>query len=251
MNRYGKIFELEVGNTKIFFIDGEKKILIDTGLMALPDEVIDFFEKTGMKIDRDRKEMLRSGAYASIVNYLNGNSVKPEMIVCTHCHLDHAGNLNSLRSLYDVPVAVHALDKPIVEGRDRLPSPSFIPAHLLKFFEYEPCPVDLSLEDGDLIARDLRVIHTPGHTPGNICLLYQDEVLIAGDSLSGRNEEAPETASNDLNPPSPAVSIDHKEALDSLRKLLSFEFDSILPSHGTSIRMDGKELLKKMIWSLP
>jgi glyoxylase-like metal-dependent hydrolase (beta-lactamase superfamily II) len=248
MKRYGDVYELELGNTKVFLIDGRKKILVDTGLMALPQEVIEFFEKSGMKMgDESRKEVLRKGSYPFVIDFLHERGVWPEVIVCTHCHMDHVGNLSKLKNAYHVLVALHTLDIPIVEGKEKLPTPSFIPPHLLKFFEFEHCAVDHALEDGEFIGEDLRVVHIPGHTRGNIALLYQDEVLIPGDSISGKNELNPETGPNDLNPPSPMASLNHKEALESLKKLLIYNFDIILPSHGKSIEKDGKERLKRVI----
>jgi glyoxylase-like metal-dependent hydrolase (beta-lactamase superfamily II) len=251
MNRYGEVYELELGNTKVFLIDGKRKILVDTGLMSLPQEVIDFFEKSGMKMgDEKHKEVLRRGSYPYIVDFLNEKGITPEIIVCTHCHLDHVGNLAKLRNYYHLRVALHQLDIPIVEGREKLPTPSFVPSHLLKFFECEPCIVDQPLDDGVHILKDLKVIHLPGHTKGNIALLYQDEILIAGDCVSGRNELNPEMAPNDLNPPSPMASLDHKKALESLKKLLVYNFKIILPSHGKSIKEDGKERFTKMVEDL-
>jgi glyoxylase-like metal-dependent hydrolase (beta-lactamase superfamily II) len=251
MNRYGDVYELELGNTKIFLIDGKRKILVDTGLMPLPQEVVDFFEKSGMKMgDERQKEMLREGAYPSIVNFLNEKGITPEIIICTHCHLDHVGNLSRLKNYYKMQVALHQLDIPIVEGKEKLPIPSFIPSHLLKFFECEPCTVDQPLDDGVQISKDLKVIHIPGHTKGNIALLYRDEILIAGDCMSGKNELNPEIAPNDLNPPSPMASLDHKKALESLRKLLAYNFRTILPSHGSSIREDGRKRFIKMVEGL-
>ncbi|MCX5886875.1 MAG: MBL fold metallo-hydrolase [Proteobacteria bacterium] len=248
MNRYGDVYELELGNTKVFLINGGKKILVDTGLIPLSQEVIDFFEKNGMKMGDDKeKEVFRKGSYPYIVDFLNDQGIKLEMIVCTHCHLDHVGSLSRLKSFYHVPVALHTLDIPIVEGREKLPTPSFVPPHLLKFFEFEPCTVDHALEDGECIAGDLRVIHIPGHTRGNIALLYRDEVLISGDSLSGKNELNPEIAPDDLNPPSPMASLNHKEALESLKRLLAYSFKIILPSHGKSVTEDGKERLRRVI----
>jgi len=248
MNRYGDVYELELGNTKVFFIDGRKKILVDTGLMALPQEVIDFFEKSGIKMgDETKKEVLRKGSYPFIIDFLNEKGISPEVIICTHCHMDHVGNLSKLKTEYHVPVALHALDIPVVEGKEKLPTPSFIPSHLLKFFEFEHCRVDHALEDGQFIGEDLRVIHIPGHTRGNIALLYQDEVLIPGDSISGKNELNPEMAPNDLNPPSPMASLDHKKAWESLKRLLGYDFKIILPSHGKSIEKDGKKRLREVL----
>ena len=87
---------------------------------------------------------------------------QPKYILMTHDHFDHIGGLVELRSALEVPVAAHLADA------NDLP--------------LEP---DLLLNDGDEIfigANKLRVLHTPGHTPGSLCFLT-DKYLIAGDTL--------------------------------------------------------------------
>jgi len=87
---------------------------------------------------------------------------QPKYILMTHDHFDHIGGLVELRSALEVPVAAHPADA------NDLP--------------LEP---DLLLNDGDEIligAIKLRVLHTPGHTPGGLCFLT-DKYLIAGDTL--------------------------------------------------------------------
>ncbi|MFP5351701.1 MAG: MBL fold metallo-hydrolase [Actinomycetota bacterium] len=81
-------------------------------------------------------------------------------IVQTHGHMDHVQALPELKEKLGVPVMAHP-------GEDY------------------PVEVDRELSDGDTIAfgkRSVRVIHTPGHTPGGICL-FTDGHLISGDTL--------------------------------------------------------------------
>ncbi|ADC89852.1 beta-lactamase domain protein [Thermocrinis albus DSM 14484] len=107
--------------------------------------------------------------------------LKPVGIVATHGHIDHVGQVKTLKELLDVPFYMHPLDiplsnDPIWPGFDKQ-----IGAQL-------PCPPpDVYLEDGMRIKlgkKTLRVLHTPGHTPGLCCLYAEEEgVLIAGDLL--------------------------------------------------------------------
>ncbi|MCS6998895.1 MAG: MBL fold metallo-hydrolase [Aquificaceae bacterium] len=102
-------------------------------------------------------------------------------VVATHGHIDHVGQVGGLKELFDVPFYMHPADKfllkdPLWPGFERQIGARF------------PCPQpDIELQDGMDIKfgeTELRVIHTPGHTPG-LCCLYseKDKVLIAGDLL--------------------------------------------------------------------
>ncbi|MEJ7620169.1 MAG: MBL fold metallo-hydrolase [Aquificaceae bacterium] len=102
-------------------------------------------------------------------------------IVATHGHIDHVGQVKTLKERFNVPFYMHPADTllindPIWHGFEKQ-----IGANL-------PCPEpDIELKDqmeiklGD---TTLRIIHTPGHTPG-LCCLYEEKskTLIAGDLL--------------------------------------------------------------------
>jgi hydroxyacylglutathione hydrolase len=86
----------------------------------------------------------------------------PKRIVITHGHMDHIPAVVDLQKALNVPVAAHPADA-----------------------EALPIEPDIMLHDGDTIplgAVKLQVLHTPGHTPGSVCLLT-DGFLIAGDTL--------------------------------------------------------------------
>ena len=95
-----------------------------------------------------------------IMDRLQGTS--PRFILLTHNHMDHLGAFAGLRSALKVPVAAHPLDAA------RLPSPP-----------------EVLLNDGDSVPFgniELKVLHTPGHTPGSLCFLT-GKYLFSGDTI--------------------------------------------------------------------
>jgi hydroxyacylglutathione hydrolase len=102
-----------------------------------------------------------------------------EGLVHTHTHLDHVGATRRLAEELQAPVLIH---------RDDLPLYKILPEQRMMFGLPEgeaPRPVDRFLEDEEVIEVGdlrLRVIHTPGHTHGSICLESGDR-LFSGDTL--------------------------------------------------------------------
>jgi glyoxylase-like metal-dependent hydrolase (beta-lactamase superfamily II) len=110
-------------------------------------------------------------------------------ILLTHMHRDHAGGTAEMASLTGAPVAAHAddarygpagrapeLDHTLLLGRlfDRRPA------------KYKPFEVGKQLRNGEVLEAGggLRVIHTPGHSPGHISLLHEPtRLLITGDAI--------------------------------------------------------------------
>lgn len=111
-----------------------------------------------------------------------GQRQRVRLIVNTHGHIDHTAAVADLRAaLGPVPVLMHPADIEVVEGNG---------PDGLRFLgrEYLPVLPDRLLHEGDEVrwgACALRVIETPGHSPGGICLLGHG-LLLSGDTLFRR-----------------------------------------------------------------
>lgn len=106
----------------------------------------------------------------------NGGGPKVTGIVNTHGHADHIGANARIKKEFSCPVYVHRLDAPL------LVSPAQNLSASLYFEEIKSPAADVLVEEGDVLPNNLKVIHTPGHTPGSICLVG-DSFVLSGDTL--------------------------------------------------------------------
>ncbi|MBE0475802.1 MAG: MBL fold metallo-hydrolase [Coriobacteriia bacterium] len=119
-----------------------------------------------------------AGGAPDLLEAIDGRPVA--VVVLTHSHFDHLGAAEAVCSSTGAPLAIHAEDAPYVTDAGGTG------ALLFGFAHTAPAPQRL-LDDGDAIEAGkllLRVLHTPGHTSGGICLLAQGESrLFSGDTL--------------------------------------------------------------------
>jgi hydroxyacylglutathione hydrolase len=116
--------------------------------------------------------------HEKIVAAIADLELKPAIVLNTHGHVDHIGANSDILEKYGVPLAMHKADAGMIHVSD------MIELSLLLGARDSP-PPDRLLADGDEVAVgrfSLRILHTPGHTPGSIGFLH-DGVLFSGDTL--------------------------------------------------------------------
>ena len=188
------------------------------------------------------------GVIGAGLKALGSSLDKVRVVVLTHYHPDHVGGLGRLVETTSAKVAVHRLEAGIVSGKEPAPSPhrnpviAAIARLFLAPFKGTPVKVDYLLEDGDRlpVAEEVRVVHTPGHTAGSICLhLAARKVLIVGDALRYLFRR--------LGPPASSVTENPRQAAESLRKLLPLDFDVICFGHHPPLQEDARDSLRKLL----
>lgn len=112
-----------------------------------------------------------------------------QRIILTHAHPDHAGGAAELAARTGAPVAVHEGDAGFVETGSPPPRDTSLAARIFARVadgRFPPVPVGERLTDGQLldVAGGVRVVATPGHSPGHVSLLHEPtRTLITGDAI--------------------------------------------------------------------
>lgn len=162
------------------------------------------------------------GEAERILKAVAERQLKVRYIINTHGHIDHVGANGRVKEATGAQILIHAADAPYLLDERR---------NLLLYLPEARgslAPADRTLEEGEVISLGttvrLTVLHTPGHTPGGICLVG-DGLIFTGDTLF-----AGSIGRTDL----PGGS--YAELLRSIReKLLVYPDETIIyPGHGPS-----------------
>ncbi len=140
----------------------------------------------------------------------------------------------------------HEVEAPFIDGSQQ---PRFARPEVLErapefrpvVESLQPTPIDQTLTDGERLdlAGGMRVISTPGHTPGHLCLyLERSRTLIAGDALLAHRGR--------LHGPSPDFTMDLPTAHESVRKLAELNVGAIVCYHGGVVDDDANGQLRRL-----
>ncbi|WEG13015.1 MBL fold metallo-hydrolase [Pullulanibacillus sp. KACC 23026] len=184
-----------------------------------------------------------------------------KQIVLTHQDIDHIGSLTELLKASEgkVQVYAHAEDIPYIEGDKPLIKydpvrfesmfaslPEEVGAKMkAQFSQLQVNKVDHALADGEELSflPGVKVVFTPGHTPGHISLYVESEkLLIAGDALVVDEN-------GQLQGPREAVTPDMESAMQSVEKLTHLDIDKVLCYHGGLYTNNPVARLKEIVQS--
>jgi len=125
----------------VYLLDAGDLVLIDSGAGRSFDKLVSNIESLGFAPE------------------------KLKAIIVTHSHIDHIGLLHQFREAFGAQVIAHELDAEAIETGKRVGAEAY-------GVNYVPCLVDLKIQGAEeslqFGAKELRIIHIPGHTPGSI-----------------------------------------------------------------------------------
>jgi glyoxylase-like metal-dependent hydrolase (beta-lactamase superfamily II) len=217
------IFCSEGAGCRVYFIARPEPMLIDTGAQGRADSILRDLASIGVQPIQIRK------------------------IILTHHHVGHTGGLWLLKRRTGAHAMAHKADAPYITGRRPRRSARRSVERVFHnaiakvgFGDAMVVSLERALEDGDEI-NGWRVIHTPGQTPGHICL-HKRDILISGDLLSasaGGFRVAP-----------PQTIIDPIAYERSLCAVAKLDFEIILPAHNPPYVVEASKKVRELAASL-
>ncbi len=212
--------------------DEETMILVDAGLPGQLPSLRGAIEKAGVSFDG------------------------LGMVIITHQDIDHVGGLAAIqKELPEVITYAHEEEKPYIEG-EKQPLKlaalearvDTLPEHMKRIyqsmkagFQNNKARVDVTLEGGEELPNcgGIKIIHTPGHTTGHICLyLKRSKTLIAGDLISVKEGV--------LMWADPFTNYDTDTAVKSLGKLAEYDIENVICYHGGFYTGNANERIKEL-----
>lgn len=186
---------MTANNCNTYLIDGPIRVLVDPGHIDLFDHVRKGLEGMGITLE------------------------DIGLIICTHGHPDH---IEAVQLFKETPalIALHMKEWQFIQSMD-----DYIKAAI--GVSSDAITPDILLKEGDMSVHhlNLKVLHTPGHSPGSICLYWPDKkLLFAGDLVFKQGVGRTDLPGGD-----------GSLLKESIKRLEALEIEWLLPGHGDII----------------
>jgi hydroxyacylglutathione hydrolase len=169
-----------------------------------------------------------------ILLFLKDLAVKSTKIIATHTHFDHVLGVNDIRAELKIPFFIHHDDLPMLESmQSRV-------RQIMGFTVPPPPKVDGYLKDRETISfgdGEVKVIHTPGHSPGSISLVG-DGFVLTGDALFNQSIGRTDLPGGDFD-----------TLVDSIKnRLFKLDDDTVVyPGHGPETSIGDEKLANPFV----
>ena len=209
--------------SRVYLIEDERLTLVDAGLPWGVKKIVDYIRSIG----RHEEEV--------------------DTVLMTHSHPDHSGGAPPIRRLTGAGVLAHAQDTKSDDRKgDSLSYMGIFGSTGLPLPFLQRTPVEQIVEDGEIlpIQGGVRVIHTPGHTPGSVCYFLEDGgVLFSGDTLFSNG--------NAVSRSIPFPGYNRDDYMRSLERLAGLEFDVLCGGHGRALNGGASDRFRDLLVARP
>lgn len=206
-----------IGAQAYVLVDGEEVTLVDAGHVG-----------SGRMLRRYLARIGRSTEHIT-------------RIVCTHGHPDHIGGVHEIAAWSGAEIYLHRADSERLRIGLRDVIANFSPGPVIALLTRAPAHAK-PLEDGELlpVIGGLQVLHTPGHTPGSICLYSpRYRFVIVGDTL--------QRIKGRVTLPNYFFTDDMAQARRSIARVADLDVETILFSHYPPYREDARAALRALV----
>ncbi|BBY66478.1 MBL fold metallo-hydrolase [Mycolicibacterium helvum] len=205
---------LRIGGWQAYLIDdGSERLLIDTGAP-----------------DGGAELLLACGT--------------PDLVILTHCHVDHCGSAAAVHGRTGAPIAAGAADAEVIRGGLVATPPKFeeweLPLHQRVSADLPPAappaPVDIELHGGEVldVVGGAHIIATPGHTDGSVAVhLVSHGILFTGDTVANVGEVTLGVFNRDRD-----------RTAESFRTLAEIDCDTACFGHGEPLAAGAAQCLR-------